>query len=127
MSIERFIALLIEHYNGQFPLWLTPTQAIIIPIAQSHGDYAFIVEKLLNDEGMRILVDDGKDRLNAKIRNAQMKKINYILIVGDKEIANDSISVRSRKKGDIGSMSVPEFLDLTGEERNTGIARAIFS
>ena len=101
-SMERFLGCLIEHYGGAFPVWLSPVQAIIIPVADRHLDYARKVGRELAQEDIRVEVDDRSERMNLKIREAQLKKIPYMLIVGDKEIASSSVSLRLRSGEDMG-------------------------
>ncbi|MBI3946637.1 MAG: threonine--tRNA ligase [Armatimonadetes bacterium] len=109
-SMERFIGGLIEHYAGAFPLWLAPVQAILIPIATRHGDYAHQVAAELRAAGLRVSVDDRSEKTGFKIREAQVQKIPYMLVVGNREIEQQSVSVRSREAGDLGAMSVEGFL-----------------
>ena len=101
-SIERFLACLTEHYGGAFPVWLSPTQTIIIPIADRHIDYAHKIETDFSNEGIRVQVDDRSERMNLKIREAQLEKVPYMLIVGDKEMASSSVSIRLRNGQDLG-------------------------
>ncbi len=101
-SMERFLACLIEHYGGAFPVWLSPTQAMIIPIADRHISYAREIESELKKEDIRVQVDDRSERMNLKIREAQLEKVPYMLIVGDKEIASSSVSLRLRSGEDVG-------------------------
>jgi len=107
-SMERFLACLIEHYGGAFPLWLSPVQTIIIPIADRHIDYARQIGSELKEEGVRTEVDDRPERMNLKIREAQLQKIPYMLIVGDKEIVSSSVSLRLRSGEDIGLETLPQ-------------------
>lgn len=109
-SMERFVAGLIEHYSGAFPVWLAPVQARIIPIADRHSDYAKNVEKAFRNLDLRVETDARPEKVGYKIREAQMEKIPYMIIVGDKEVDDEKISVRSRSEGDIGVMALPEFL-----------------
>jgi threonyl-tRNA synthetase len=109
-SFERFIAILIEHYAGAFPLWLAPVQSIVLPIADRHLDYAREVGAALDQAGLRAEVDDRKEKVNYKIREAQLQKIPYMLVVGDKEVADRTVSVRSQKKGDLGPRPLEQFL-----------------
>jgi threonyl-tRNA synthetase len=109
-SFERFIAILIEHFAGAFPLWLSPVQAIVLPIADRHTDYAFEVRKTLKAAGIRAEVDDRQEKVNYKIREAQLQKIPYMLVVGDREMAEKTVAVRSRAKGDLGARPVDQFL-----------------
>ena len=110
-SMERFMGVLIEHYAGAFPLWLAPVQARLIPIADRHINYAQEVVAKLKAAGIRAEVDASGDRMNAKIRDAQLQKIPYMLIVGDREVEGESVSVRLRSEEDLGSMSVAGLLD----------------
>lgn len=107
-SMERFVACLTEHYGGVFPVWLSPVQAMIIPIADRHIDYAQQIEKELEEQGVRSRVDERTERMNLKIREAQLQKIPYMLIVGDKEVASSSVSFRSRSGGNIGTRSLAQ-------------------
>ncbi len=108
-SMERFVAGLIEHYNGAFPAWLAPVQVRIIPIADRHFDYAKRVEKAFRDQSLRVETDARSEKVGYKIREAQMEKIPYMIVVGDKEVEEEKISVRSRSEGDLGVMGLPEF------------------
>ncbi len=107
-SMERFLACLIEHYGGAFPVWLSPVQAIIIPIADRHIDYAHQTGNELKGEGIRAEIDDRSERMNLKIREAQLQKIPYMLIVGDKEVASSGVSLRLRSGEDIGLEILPQ-------------------
>jgi threonyl-tRNA synthetase len=107
-SMERFLACLIEHYGGAFPVWLSPVQAMIIPIADRHIDYAYQVEEELKKEGIRSQVDDRTERMNLKIREAQLEKVPYMLVVGDKEVASAGVSLRLRNGEDAGQKAVAE-------------------
>ncbi|HXA68501.1 MAG TPA: threonine--tRNA ligase [Bryobacteraceae bacterium] len=109
-SIERFFGILIEHYAGAFPVWLAPVQAVVLPITDRHTEYAQKVTKRLEDAGLRVSLDDRKEKVNLKIRDAQLQKVPYMLVVGDREAQNDSVSVRNRKHGDQGAQKVDEFL-----------------
>jgi threonyl-tRNA synthetase len=102
-SMERFLACLTEHYGGAFPVWLSPVQTIIIPIADRHVGYAHKIESDFENEGIRVRVDDRSERMNLKIREAQLEKVPYMLIVGDKEMASSSASLRLRSGEDVGS------------------------
>ena len=110
-SLERFFGVLIEHYAGAFPLWLAPTQAVVIPIADRHHEYAQSVQTQLRDQGFRVEVDDRGERMNLKIRNAQMQKIPYMLVVGDREQEQAAVSVRQREEGDLGSMALADLAE----------------
>jgi threonyl-tRNA synthetase len=114
-SFERFIAVLIEHYAGAFPVWLAPVQAMLIPIADRHAEYCQQVKERLTAEGLRAEIDASIERMNAKIRNAQMQKIPYMLVVGDREQEQGAVAVRLRSGEDLKSKSVDEFLALARE------------
>ena len=109
-SFERFIAILIEHFAGAFPLWLAPVQAIVLPIADRHLDYAREVAAGLDEAGLKAEVDDRQEKVNYKIREAQLQKIPYMLVVGDKEVADRAVAVRSQKKGDLGARPLDQFV-----------------
>jgi threonyl-tRNA synthetase len=108
-SMERFLASLIEHYGGAFPVWLAPLQVMIIPIADRHLDYAHQLEDKLKNEGIRAKVDTRSERINLKIRQAQLDKVPYMLIVGDKEVADSTVSVRLRSGEQAASQSFDSF------------------
>ena len=107
-SMERFLGVLIEHYGGAFPLWLAPVQAVVIPIADRHIEYANQVQASLNAGGIRVEVDDRSERMNLKIRNAQMMKIPYMLVVGDREAEAGAVAVRLRDGEDLGAMPIAD-------------------
>jgi threonyl-tRNA synthetase len=109
-SIERFIAILVEHYAGAFPLWLAPVQVIVLPIADRHGDYARQVESRLAAAGLRVERDDRQEKINLKIREAQLQKVPYMLVVGDREAADGTVAVRRRTGGDLGARPVEAFV-----------------
>ena len=111
-SIERFIGILIEHYAGKFPVWLSPVQVKILPVSEKFADYAEKVSDALKAAGVRVETDLRSEKLGYKIRSAQMEKVPYMLIVGEKEVEGECVSVRRRDEGDIGSMSVDEFAKL---------------
>jgi len=115
-SMERFFGVLIEHYGGAFPAWLAPVQAEIIPIADRHIDYANELAAQLRQNRFRVHVDTRTDRMNAKIRDAQKEKIPYMLIVGDKEMENQQVSLRKRSGEDLGAMPVADFISLATDE-----------
>jgi len=108
-SLERFIAILIEHFAGAFPLWLAPVQAIVLPIADRHHDYAREVVAALRAAGLAAELDDRQEKVNYKIREAQLQKIPYMLVVGDREAADRAVAVRSRAKGDLGARPLEQF------------------
>lgn len=109
-SMERFFGVLIEHYKGAFPVWLAPVQAVLIPIADRHQEYAREIARNLKKAGIRVELDEGSDRMNAKIRHAQQQNIPYMLIVGDREVENGTVSVRLRSEEDLGAMALDEFI-----------------
>jgi threonyl-tRNA synthetase len=110
-SFERFIAILIEHYAGAFPLWLAPVQVVLVPIADRHAGYAASVRDRLAAAGLRVELDARQEKIGYKIREAQLQKIPYMLVAGDREAAEGTVSVRSRSGGDLGGRSVNEFLE----------------
>ena len=114
-SMERFFGILIEHYGGAFPVWLAPVQAVLIPIADRHNEYARQVQQRLQEAGLRVEVDDRSERMSAKIRDAQLQKIPYMLVVGDREVAEGTVAVRLRTEEDLGARSVEVFIALAQE------------
>ncbi|HET9265578.1 MAG TPA: threonine--tRNA ligase [Vicinamibacterales bacterium] len=110
-SFERFIALLIEHHAGAFPLWLAPLQVVVLPIADRHLDYARAVGRQLEAAGLRVEVDERQEKIGYKIRGAQLQKVPYMLVVGDREAAESTVSVRHRADGDLGSQRIEEFAE----------------
>ena len=120
-SLERFMGVLIEHYGGAFPVWLAPLQVKIIPIADRHFDYARKIGNKMDASGLRCEVDLGTDRMNSKIRQGQLQKIPYMVIVGDKEVESDTVSVRSRNGEDVGVVSVNDLVSrIVSESSNKG-------
>ena len=115
-SMERFVAVLIEHTAGKFPLWLVPDQAVILPISEKYNEYAEKIAKELRKEDVRVIVDDRNEKIGRKIRDNELKKIPYMLIVGEKEAENHEISVRKQGEGDVGSMKITNFAALLNEE-----------
>ena len=113
---ERFIGFLIEHYAGNFPLWLAPTQAVILPISEKYNSYAKKVLQLLNNSDIRGLVDERDEKIGKKIRDSELKKIPFMLIVGEKEAADDTVAVRRHSLGDQGSIPIQEFIDAVARE-----------
>ena len=109
-SIERFFGILIEHYAGAFPLWLAPVQATVLPITDRQTEYARSIQKQLEDAGIRATVDERSEKVNLKIREAQLQKIPYMLVVGDREQQNGQVAVRNRKHGDQGAKPLDAFL-----------------
>jgi len=115
-SMERFFGVLVEHYAGAFPVWLAPLQVSVIPISEKHDEYARKIEKQLKDNNVRVELRAENETLAKKIREAEMQKIPYLLVVGDKEISADSVAVRERKKGDIGMIKLNEFIEKIKKE-----------
>lgn len=115
-SMERFVAVLIEHTGGKFPLWLTPDQFIVLPISDKYTDYAHSVKRRLEDMGLRGSVDERSEKTGKKIRDAELNKIPYMLIVGEKEQAEDVVSVRKQAEGDLGTFSLADFAKRIDEE-----------
>ena len=111
-SLERFLGVLIEHYGGAFPVWLAPVQAVVIPIADRHADYAQNVLSALSEAGFRSEVDSRNERMNQKIRTAQLEKVPYMLVVGDREAEADAVAVRSRDAGDLGAIPLDNFIEM---------------
>ncbi len=120
-SVERFFAVLIEHYAGAFPLWLAPVQARIIPIADRHVDYCERLAVDLRAEGLRVEVDVRSERMQAKIRDAQLQKVPYMLVVGDREVEGEKVAVRTRAGDDLGAMPVFQVIDRLKDEVVTGM------
>ncbi len=115
-SPERFLGILIEHYAGAFPLWLSPIQVAVIPISEKHIDYAKKVETDLRNNGARVEIKNENETLGKKIRSAEMQKIPYLLIIGDREIEANSVGVRARGKGDLGAVKIDDFISRIKEE-----------
>ena len=115
-SMERFVAVLIEHTGGKFPLWLTPEQAVVLPISEKYNDYAKKVVEFLNNNDIRASIDDRNETIGKKIRENELKRVPFLLIVGEKEADTQTISVRKQGDGDKGQMSVEEFTTLVKEE-----------
>jgi len=115
-SMERFVAVLLEHTAGNFPLWLTPDQAIILPISEKYLDYAYEVKSRLEEQNIRTLVDERNEKTGKKIRDAEMMKIPFMIIVGEKEELENTISVRQHKVGDLGSMNSDDFVKMIHEK-----------
>jgi len=110
-SIERFFGILIEHYAGAFPVWLSPVQATVLPITDRQSEYAREVARQLDEAGIRATVDDRSEKVNLKIRDAQLQKIPYMLVVGDREQQNNLVAVRNRKHGDLGAKPLADFIE----------------
>ncbi|OGV08367.1 MAG: threonine--tRNA ligase, partial [Ignavibacteria bacterium RIFOXYB2_FULL_36_7] len=118
-SMERFIGILIEHYAGEFPLWLAPTQVVIIPVSQNFMEYSVQVFDKLKKNNIRVELDERNEKVGYKIRDWEMKKIPYMLIIGEKEVSSGKISVRQHKKGDLGSFELEKFINNIEEEIKT--------
>jgi threonyl-tRNA synthetase len=114
--MERFVAVLIEHTAGKFPLWLTPDQAVILPISEKYHDYAEKVSDFLKNYDIRTLIDERNEKIGKKIRDNELKRIPYLIIIGEKEQEDGSVSVRRQGEGDKGSMSLEEFAGFMQEE-----------
>ncbi|MBI2092334.1 MAG: threonine--tRNA ligase [Deltaproteobacteria bacterium] len=115
-SLERFFGVLIEHYGGAFPLWLAPVQAKILIISDAQAEYAKKLMSKLRESGLRAELDDRSEKLGLKIREAQLQKVPYMLIIGAKEVEASSVAVRSRNKGDLGAMEIEKFIEMAREE-----------
>ena len=115
-SMERFVAVLIEHCGGKFPLWLTTEQVAILPISEKHNDYAKKVLNSLNNSDIRGFVDDRNEKIGKKIRDNELDKIPFMLIVGAEEEANNSVAVRKQGDGDTGTMSLDDFVSFINTE-----------
>ena len=121
-SMERFVAVLLEHTAGEFPLWLTPEQAIILPISEKYLDYAYFLKKELEEQNIRVLIDERNEKTGKKIRDAEVGKIPYMLIVGEKEEAEKTVSVREHKVGDIGAVKIDDFVSMINKKINEELA-----
>ena len=115
-SIERFIGILIEHYAGKFPTWLAPVQVKILPITDKHLEYSLKLEKEMKQKGIRVEVDTRNEKIGYKIREAQLSRVPYMLVIGDKEVESGEVAVRSRDKGDLGAVTVENFINYTIKE-----------
>ncbi len=117
-SLERFVAVLLEHTTGRFPLWLVPDQAVVLPISEKFNDYAYKVARELNLADVRTIIDDRNEKIGKKIRDNELKRIPYLLIVGEKEAENDEVSIRKQGEGDKGTMKIATFAEYLTEEVN---------
>ena len=115
-SMERFVAVLIEHTGGKFPLWLTPDQVVVLPISEKYNDYAQKVVNFLNNSDIRTVLDDRNEKIGRKIRDNELKKIPYMLIVGEQEMNENKVSVRRQGEGDKGAMTTEEFAEMINKE-----------
>ena len=120
-SMERFMGVLIEHYGGAFPVWLAPVQAVIIPIADRHNEFAHSLASQLKGAKLRVQVDDRGERMNAKIRDAQMQKIPYMLVIGDREVEAGTVAVRLRSGENLGAIAVDDFIARVDEDTKNHI------
>jgi threonyl-tRNA synthetase len=118
-SIERFFGVLVEHFAGAFPFWLAPIQITVLPITDRINDYAESIAKELKREGFRVESNLKSVKIGAKIRDAQLQKVPFMVVLGDKELEENKITVRERKQGDIGAMSLEEFLDMAKRLKET--------
>ncbi|NLA95936.1 MAG: threonine--tRNA ligase, partial [Clostridiaceae bacterium] len=119
-ALERFMAILIEHFAGKFPFWLSPDQVRVLTISQHNTDYAKAVVSRLKDQGLRVELDARDEKIGYKIREAQLAKVPYMLVVGDKEAEKGAVSVRSRDEGNLGSLSLDAFIGKAREENQSG-------
>lgn len=115
-SMERFVAVLIEHTGGKFPLWLTPDQVVVMTVSEKSNEYAQNVLNLLNNSDIRTVLDDRNEKIGRKIRDNELKKIPYLLVVGENEAKEKRVSVRRQGQGDMGSMTVDEFIEMIHKE-----------
>ena len=118
-SFERFIGIITEHFAGKFPTWLAPVQIKVMSISEHQKEYAEKVAKQLEEQGFRVELDEREEKIGYKIREAQLQKIPYMLILGDKEVESGAVGVRSREDGDIGAMPIEEFISKVKEEVET--------
>jgi threonyl-tRNA synthetase len=116
-SLERFIGCLIEHYAGAFPLWLAPVQVVVMPITNKENAYAEQIYNACVEKGLRVDLNEKSEKINYRIRDAEVKKIPYILIVGSNEVQNRTVSVRKRGRKDLGEMEVEKFFDVIQSEQ----------
>jgi len=124
-SVERFFAMLLEHYTGAFPLWLAPTQVTLVPVSEKQNEYAEQIALLLRAKNLRVEIDDANDRMQAKIRNAELERIPYIFVLGDREAQNNTASVRSRDHGDLKAITLDDFFERIAPELALGVPRKI--
>jgi threonyl-tRNA synthetase len=117
-SLERFVGILIEHYSGNLPLWLSPIQVMILNITDSHKDYTSSLNEVLLNSGFRSECDLSNEKIGYKIRNHAMSRVPYMLIIGEKELENKTVSVRDRAGNDLGDMTIDSFTDLLKNEIN---------
>ena len=120
-SFERFIGIITEHFAGAFPVWLSPVQVAILPISDSQKEYALKVKAELENAGIRVELDDRQEKIGYKIREAQLQKVPYMLILGEKEVEANAVGVRKRKEGDIGQMPLDEFIAKIKDENDNKV------
>jgi threonyl-tRNA synthetase len=120
--MERFVAVLIEHTAGKFPLWLAPDQVIVLPISEKFQDYSEKVLNFLNNSDIRTLIDNRNEKIGKKIRESELKRIPYLLIIGEKEVSEGTVAVRRQGEGDKGAMKLEEFADFIEKEVTKQIA-----
>ena len=113
---ERTLAMLIEKYAGSFPTWLSPVQVKILPIVDRHHDYSAHVERKLKENGVRVEIDYRNEKIGYKIREAQLERVPYMLVIGDKEVEGEAVALRSRKEGDRGSIGLDAFIEMISNE-----------
>ena len=121
-SMERFVAVLLEHCAGDFPLWLTSEQVAILPISDKYNEFAEKIHKLLNNYDIRAFVDERNEKIGKKIRESELRKTPFMLIIGEKEAENETVSVRQRSIGDVGTMKIDEFAKLLEDTINNELA-----
>jgi threonyl-tRNA synthetase len=119
-ATERFLGVIIEHFAGAFPVWLAPVQAVLIPIADRHLSYVAETAGKLKAAGLRVEIDDRSERMNAKIRDAQNLKIPYMLVIGDREVASGTLSVRLRSEENLGAMPLDAFVEMALADISSG-------
>ena len=118
-SVERFFGVLLEHYAGAFPFWLAPVQVAVLPITDRVNEYAQSVAQQLRAAGFRAEASTKSDKIGAKIRDAQMQKVPFMLVLGDKEVTEQTVAVRERQQGDVGTMTLAEFMQLARKLQQT--------
>jgi threonyl-tRNA synthetase len=116
--MERFAGILIEHYGGRFPVWLAPVQATVLPISDRHVDHGATVATELRELGVRVELDRRSESIGKKVRDAEIGRFPYMLVVGDREQETGRVAVRAHRDGELGDMSLPEFADLVHREEN---------
>jgi len=122
-SLERFFGVLIEHYAGAFPFWLAPVQVLLLPISERHADQAKVLCDRLSEAGFRAKLDARNEKINLKIRRAQLDKVPFMVILGDKEVASGMLAVRNRFDGDMGTFSFEKFTELIQHLKSTRAVR----